>query len=735
MRVELGAPSVAVAPGGTAELLVEVFNERTVIDGVSARVMGLDAQWVKARPGRLALFPDTDGTVELRITVPDEFPAGTHTVAVEVTSSVDPLDVVVVPFELEVRPATDAQVVLEPSRVVGRRRAELTATVENSGNTPLELALVASDPERALAFTFAPTVLEVPPGGSATSEVLVEARTRAFGAPLDRQFTISASSRDASYEAPGTFVHQAVVPRGVLTAGMLTAIVGIWALIFLVVLGRILDEDDAEKAAPASYFATSAEVLEAAGGEGQLAKLDTSAIGGSIAGVITSSNTGEPVGRITVDAVRNTPTGPVTVASAASDEEGVYRVGGLPPGEYTVRFSAPGFEEVWYPSSPTRAGARSFRVAAEEEVDGLDAEVTGLPGSIAGVVDTGAAPGEVPVSVEVRPVVGGVPGDVVASVRTDDQGAFAAAGLPTPGLYELTFTAAGYQTATAVERLGGGENRLTTAIRMSAGEGSISGIVTDGSRPLGGVTITVTSGELELTTATPTSGSIGRFNLTGLPTPATYLLTFSREGFGFESVAVELGPGQHRSDVDVQLVRGTGSISGRVTDDTGQALGDVLVTVSGNGNTVTTSTLTAGGIGTYAVGGLSTPGRYTITFQRDGYAMQTVAVDLAPSGLATGVDVVLARSAAAIRGTVRTCLGDVGLGGVQISVTDGRNGLTTTSATTPAGSYGLTGLASGSYAVTYSVTGYATQTLLVDLAPGATVVRDVTMRLSNGACP
>ena len=110
MRVELGAPSVTVAPGGAAELAVEVFNERTVIDGVSARVMGLDAQWVKSRPGRLALFPDTAGTIELRITVPEEFPAGTHAVAVEVTSSVDPLDVVVVPLELVVRPASSQAV-------------------------------------------------------------------------------------------------------------------------------------------------------------------------------------------------------------------------------------------------------------------------------------------------------------------------------------------------------------------------------------------------------------------------------------------------------------------------------------------------------------------------------------------------------------------------------------------------------------------------------------------------
>jgi hypothetical protein len=735
VRVELGASSVTVAPGGAAEVEVEVFNERAVIDGISARVMGLDAQWVKARPGRLALFPDTAGTIELRLTVPEEFPAGSHTVAVEVTSSVDPLDIVVVPLELVVRPATDAFVVLEPSRLMARRRVQLTATIENAGNTSLELALVATDQERALAFAFDPKVVEVAPGEIVTSEVAIEARTRFFGSNLDRQFTVTASSRDAAYDAGGVFVHQAVVPRGVLTAGMLAAIVGVWALIFLVILGQILEGDGSEKAAPASFFATSEEVLAASGGTSSQAKLDTSAMGGSVAGTVTSVSTGEPVGRITVDAVRATSTGPQTVASAASDDEGLYRLGGLPPGEYSVRFSAPGFEEVWYPAAPSRTSAEQFRISANQLAEGLDVEVSGLPGSLAGVVDTGAPLGEVPVSVAVRPVVGGVPGDVVATVPTDSQNAFAAAGLPTPGLYELTFSAPGYQPTTAVERLGGGENRLTTSIRLSAGDGSISGLVTDGLVPLGGVTITVTSGELNLTTATPTSGSVGRFNLTGLPTPATYLITFAREGFGFESVAVELGPGQQRTDVDVELVRGTGSISGRVTDSGGAGLGDVLVTVSGNGNTVTTSTLTAGGIGSYSVSGLSTPGRYTVTFQLQDHALETVAVDLTSSGFASGVDVVLARTAATLSGTVSTCVGGGGLGGVQITLTDGRTGLSTTSATAPAGSYALGGLSPGSYAVSYVLGGYTTQTLLVEVTAGAAEVRNVTMRLSNGACP
>jgi hypothetical protein len=744
MRVQLDTGTLTVAPGAVTNLTVEVFNESGVIEGVSARVMGLDAQWVRARPSRLALFPDTAGEIALRIEVPPEFPAGVHSLAVEVASSVPPVDIVVVPFELEVRPATDALVELEPSRLSGRAQGTFLATVVNSGNVPLEVALLAADDERALQFRFDPVVVTVPAGHAVTSRVLVRARRRPFGSTIDRSFEVTASTRDAEYATNGVFAHQPLIPRGVLTALMLLAIVAVWAGVFLVVLGTILDKDGADKATPASFFATSAEVLEAAGGDAGSAagagagadgaKIDARATGGSVAGVVRAANNQEPVGRITVDAVRITRDGPETAGSSATDDEGAYEIGALPPGTYVIRYSAPGFEEVWYPDAPSVGAAERFRVGALEESDGRDVAIEGLPGSIAGVVDTGGLPGEVPVRIAVRPVVGGVPGAEIptASTGTDAANAFTASALPTPALYELTFTAEGYQPTTQVARLGGGEDRLTATVRLSAGEGSISGLVTDGNVALGGVTVTARSGDVDLTTATPTSGAVGRFDLGGLPTPGTYLLTFSREGYGAETVAVELGPGERRADLDVVLTRGTGAISGRVTSATGGGLGDVTVTVSGNGVTTNTSTLTAGGIGSYAVGSLSTPGRYTLTFSREGFADATLAVDLGPSGLASGVDVALAPTTATIRGNVSDECSTTGIGGVQITATNGEVDVSTEAASGPAGDYILTALVPGSYAITFSAQGFETETILVSVDPGAALTRDVQLGL---ACP
>ena len=68
--------------------------------------------------------------------------------------------------------------------------------------------------------------------------------------------------------------------------------------------------------------------------------------------------------------------------------------------------------------------------------------------------------------------------------------------------------------------------------------------MTGGKGPLGGVDIKATANGNTFTSATPTSGPVGRFALPRLPTPATYLLNFSKPGFGTRNVAVNLAPGK-----------------------------------------------------------------------------------------------------------------------------------------------------------------------------------------------
>jgi hypothetical protein len=738
MRVEVTPQELEIRPGEPTTLTVSVFNTADVIEGISVRVLGLDPAHCSAEPGMLALFPDTSGTTVVTLDLPPEFPAGVHELSVE-ASSVHGTARVTVPFQAKVPLRVDAELRVEPARLTGRRGATGRLHIANRGNGTLRLALSAADHERFLDVAIVPSTVDVEPG-EAISTVAIKGPLRWFGSPSDRPFTVKASPR--AFDAPagdepldlaatGTFHHQPLIPRGVFTTGMLGSIVAIWALVFLFVLGRILTEDTPGKTAPASYFATSAEVVAAGGGAADpelpigAARLAASARG-AVQGVVHSASTDEPVGRISVEAVRLGRYGPVVASTVATDETGAFQLGGLPPGTYTLRYTAPGFLEQWYPASSGLEGADRLKVGAGDSVDVADVSVTGLPGSITGTVDTGQDLAAL-VSVQVRALIGGVPTAVVREVVADSTGQYVVPNLPTPGVYELTVVSGQYRPATFVTRLGGGEHRLEAEVRLSAGTGSVAGLVTDDAgKPLGGVAIKVQSGDKELTTATPTAGPVGTYRLNDLPTPGTYLLSFSAEGYGTEILAVDLGPGASRSNLDVKMTRGTGSIGGVVTDEAGNPLGDVAVSVNGPAGTVQTATLTTGNVGRYGVSGLATPGSYSLTFTKPGYATTTVDVDLARTGSAPNTDVTMPTRSAVLKGTIRGT-GDHPLPGATIRVSDGTTERTTIAASNPAGAYELVGLAPGTYSVTVEAPGHETATVLVELAPGATLVRDLTL--------
>jgi hypothetical protein len=738
MRVEVTPQALEVRAGEPAAVTVSVFNTAEVIEGIAVRVLDLDAAHWTAEPGLLALFPDTSGAAVVTLDLPPDFPAGTHALSIE-AASVHGTERVAVPLEIAVPLRMDAELRVEPARISGRRTATARLHIANRGNGTLRLALSAADHERLLDVAVTPSTVDLEPG-EAISTIALRSPLHWFGTPSDRPFTIRALPRafgsPAEDEPPeltatGTYHHQPVVPRGVFTTALLGSIVAVWALVFLFVLGRILSEDTPGKAAPASFFATSAEVLAAGGGAADpnlpigAARLAASARG-SLEGVVHSASTDEPVGRISVEAVRLGRYGPVVASTVATDETGAFELGGLPPGTYTLRYTAPGFLEQWYPASSGLEGADRVKVGAGDDIEVADVSVTGLPGSITGTVDTGQDLAAI-VTVQVRALIGGVPTSVVREVVADSTGQYIVPNLPTPGVYELTIVSGQYRPATIVTRLGGGEHRLEAEVRLSAGTGSVGGLVTDDAgKPLGGVAIKVQSGDKELTTATPTAGPVGTYRLNDLPTPGTYLLSFSLEGYGTEILAVDLGPGASRSNLDVKMTRGTGSIGGLVTDEAGNPLGDVAVSVNGPTGTVQTATLTSGNVGRYGVSGLATPATYALTFTKPGYTTTTVEVTLARTGSAPNTNVTMPTRSAVLKGTIFGT-GNHTLAGATIKVSDGTTERTTISASTPAGAYELVGLPPGTYSVTVQATGHQTATVLVELAPGATVVRDITL--------
>ncbi|MPV87297.1 hypothetical protein GB882_01345, partial [Georgenia ruanii] len=724
-----------VAPGGSGEIPIDVVNTGAVIDSVSARVIGLPAEHVTHHPAVLPLFPDASGRLVVRLDLPGSFPAGTHQLTVEVAGQAPGSVLAHHDLDLVVASRPALSVTAVPSTVRGRRHVLSDVVVRNTGNLPLDVVLRATDSDRSVQCALTPSALRVEPGAVGHCVAEIRGPRHLVGAEIDRPLRVTGTAGELEESVPLVYRQRPTFTRGLLTALVLLAIVGTWAAIFLFGLFRVLGADPLTKTAPASFFAAA----DAAAGAGGAAPAGTLArdgvlpagVGGSLTGTVVGATDGEGVGRITVDALRRGRDGLVLVGSAATQADGVYEVAGLFPGTYLLRFSAEGFDTLWYPAAPDEAGARAVTAEAQGRTEALDAALTGHPGQIAGTVDVGDVTAPVTTTVVARAVWPPEGEEITAETVAAADGTYTLADLPAPGSYELTFTAEGYAPTTITERITGGQQRFAPHVRLGAGAGQISGTVTDGSTPIGGVTVTTTVGEAEVTVGTPTVGQVGAFLIPGLPTPGTYVLAFEMDGYTPATVVVDLAAGESRTDLAVNLRGGAGTVTGKVTGAgaDGGGLGGVTVTAGGAQTSVEATTLTSGDVGAFTLAGLP-PGPYTLTFSLPGYQSVSVPVDLT-HGSPAPVRVTLRPALGRIDGVVTS--GRTGLVGVEVQATNGRQVWTTTTTTRPAtggqparpGYYLFADLPPGTYTVSVAQGGRVVATALVPVSAGKTVPQDL----------
>ncbi|SDS71081.1 carboxypeptidase regulatory-like domain-containing protein [Jiangella sp. DSM 45060] len=739
-RVTASTGRLDVEPGGTAELLLTVTNTADVIDGFTVRAVGLPPDAVTARPPLLSLFPDAEGTIAVSVAVPATHPAGRHPVVVALDSQHGGPAVETVDLDLAVPRRPAVALAARPSVVRSRGRAEFAVEVANRGNTPLELTCSAADADRATSLRFTPATLRLGPGAVATTLVTARAPRRWAGGDLDRAITAQVAGPDAEASLPLTLRQRPIVGRGLLTVLVLASIVALWAAAFLLGITQVLGAEPAVKTAPASFFAATADASDEASGPAGAAESTTGeapagavpkdgllppGVGGTVTGTVTGAASGEPVGQITVEALRRTRDGLVVVSSAASQADGGYTLAGLFPGEYLLRFGADGYPPVWYPAAPDDAGAEPVAVAAQRTAEGTDVVVAGEPASLSGTVDPGDAVEEVPATVTARPAWtaddGAAPAEYTATTAGD--GSYTLVGLPAPGTYELTFEADGYRPATVVEHVGGGQRRFVSEVRLATGDGQIAGVVTGGGRPLGGVTVSTTVSDEAVTAGTPTVGEVGRFVLPGLPTPGTYVLTFTLDGHAAQTAVVELAAGQAVTDLAVSLTGGAGTVTGTLLAPGGAGLGGATVTVGGLAEPVTTTTLTDGAVGGFTVGGLA-PGAYTLTFEHEGYQPQTVPVTVSGSGAAAPLTVTMLDGLGRVTGRVTDDDGDA-TAGLTVEVTDGATVWTTTS--TGGGRYVVAEVPAGVYTVSVRVDGRVRASAVTEVEPAADAVANLRL--------
>ncbi len=397
-------------------------------------------------------------------------------------------------------------------------------------------------------------------------------------------------------------------------------------------------------------------------------------IAATVDGAVTAETTGAGVARVTVEAFRVKADESLEPSgSAATLDDGTFTLPSLLPGTYVFKVSSDGFEELWYPAAATSADADRIGLDPTSSFEGLDVVLVGEPGQIVGTLERPANTPDVPLEVTVTQKPEGA--------TSPDEGADG--------------TAPGGESGIGVD---------------SSDEPDADGLFT--------------------TSQITTDGTIA---IDGLPTPATYQVTVTGDGFATLSFDQEVDGGAPTVLDTVSVSAAAGEISGTVLNQSSVPAGDITVTVRSGSFIASAVTPTSGDVGTFRFVGLSTPATYTITFEAPLFQDSTVALELGPGEAATEIVGRVIGGNGTITGSARTFDG-AAAGGLTVEVVgDGfRQETATLTSSGPGGAAGTFSMTNipvpGSYTVTLSGEGFQTETLdAVFLAAGAQAVGEVVM--------
>lgn len=719
MKTDLALSHLEIVPGHSGRIAIDVSNDAEVIDGVTAIVDGINPDWIRLERPLLSLFPASTDVLELVLDIPATCPAGDYLVIVRVVSTIDADRQTVHDFWLTVTAVPGLEVRLTPSIVNGGAKASFEATVTNTGNTSAAVTIDALEPTREIDCVAEPSSIVIPQDTSATVDIELRGSRPWFGDPVTRSILVSARVDDLVVETPATFKQRPKIARGLLTALILAGIILLWALIFWFVIRGLTTGDDPAKAVGTSFL------------EGP-ENIPLARVAATLEGTVTASTTGAGVPRITVEALRIDNEGVLQpVASAATDDDGIYSLKSLIPGNYKVRFSSNGFETVWFEQTGDAATAAEVRLDPRDTRGDVDAVITGELGVLLGQIALPPDGLDGPLTVVAEQIVEqGEAGVVLPPIETTD-GNIRIDDVPTPGTYLVTVTGDGFETQQFRQTISGGAITVMNTVQLAAATGTISGVVRDaGGTALGGVAVTVRSGEFVARSITPTTGNTGEFQIVGLQTPQTYSLTFELPNYTSTTESLSLLAGRSSPPLNVTLIGGSGTVTGRAVGSNGSPIGGATVVVLGDGVQSETTTLTTGGPGggegSFTVTGLPVPGSYTVSIESSRTQTETLGVGFLAGGTQDVGTVTLLATTSIVGGTVSS--GGTGLGEVEVTLSDGDRPRTTTSATNPPGTYSFADVAAGSYTLTFRRVGYATKVVAVNVVAGVDATQNTSLR-------
>lgn len=403
-----------------------------------------------------------------------------------------------------------------------------------------------------------------------------------------------------------------------------------------------------------------------------------------------------------------------------TDATGAYTISGLPTGNYSLRFTADGYQTEYWDDKPDSASADKIAVTKGQEIKGKNAVLSRGAILTGKVVDTSNS--ELSgVRVSVRPTSS--ENQMPVSVTTKADGTYSVGGLAA-GTYVVDFASDYLSAVQLVPQYYLGKSTWASADRVTVAKNeekalnpvtltkysALTGTVRDsGGSPVPGARVTAYQGE-EYISGT-TADASGKYTLGRLPAGSYRLQLSPPAGSSlvsqwwdgmttiFGAKKVVLGPEQV---VPADLVMREGaSIAGTVTGTANEPLAGVTVKAVGPNRLSTTTAAD----GTYQLTGLR-PGKYAVSFTgstqywKQWYSGEPtkatadlVQVDFAD--VKTGVDAKLADSPY-VTGKITAATGPVE--GAEVSLYDTNTGNRVASASTDsAGVYRTEPLAPGKY--------------------------------------
>jgi len=636
---------ILASPNTPARVRVDVVNSGSTAAKPRLDVIGLPGGWAEPIGPIPELAPNQSWKGDVSFTVPVAASHGRHLVMVRLTDALtgeicgtDRLTLTVLPFEGVV-------LALAPAAVRGRFRAKTSIVVTNRSNKNASLRL--DGVAETLRLRCRPEHLEVGPGEVETAKLRVRARPRLFD-DNRYQLSITASGSQLPIHTSGSFDHRPLIGSVARASAAVVFLLALAAGGFLTAL-RLLEANDDAPASTDSVEVTASDTTASADGTTTAKPDDANATSSDdetttdgddgtapgtrfdqegtvkLGGADDDLNAGVTVSlrRISLD---NAASGSSVNGDPARGARKIFARGlerakalddTVAPIELTTaengRWTHTGLVAgLHYEISFRRAGytTQSFVVSPQRGVPLEPMEIELLPGG--GSLGGGVSGPNGPLGGALVTVSDGqLTYTATTSTASGSLGEWSIESLGTPSRYVVRVSKSGFATEVISTDLGPGEarNRLTAV--LATGVGSITGIVRASSIGLGGAVVTASTGDTIITTTTLTQGAPGTFSLPRLPAGIEYTLKVQADGWLAQTRTVLVGGAV--DDIEIDLLADSGGAEGAVTNDQGETLGDVRVTI--RSDTLSFETTTESTEGRWQVSGVP-PGEYQVVFQR-----------------------------------------------------------------------------------------------------------------------